>query len=193
MRFVLALIAALLFSGSALAVQPNEVLKDPALEKRAREISAGLRCLVCQNQSIDDSDAQLAKDLRLLVRERLVAGDTNDQVENFLVQRYGEFVLLKPSFGAHTLLLWLTPALVLILGGIGAYAALRRPQATAAALDIEERKALEALLKYAAPLSELLGRQQGCRPSGLETESAARRPEGRGYLGVLRVRHCSFP
>jgi cytochrome c-type biogenesis protein CcmH len=148
MRFVLALVASLLFGASAFAVQPGEVLKDPALEKRAREISAGLRCLVCQNQSIDDSDAQLAKDLRLLVRERLVAGDTNDQVENFLVQRYGEFVLLKPSFGAHTLLLWLTPALVLILGGIGAYAALRtRPQATAAALDDEERKALDALLK----------------------------------------------
>jgi cytochrome c-type biogenesis protein CcmH len=148
MRFVLALIAALLFSASAFAVQPNEVLKDPALERRAREISAGLRCLVCQNQSIDDSDAQLAKDLRLLVRERLVAGDTNDQVESFLVQRYGEFVLLKPAFGAHTLLLWLTPALVLILGGIGAYAAMRRrPQATAAALDDGEREALETLLK----------------------------------------------
>ncbi len=148
MRFVLALIAALLFSASAFAVQPNEVLKDPALERRAREISAGLRCLVCQNQSIDDSDAQLAKDLRLLVRERLVAGDTNDQVESFLVQRYGEFVLLKPTFGAHTLLLWLTPALVLILGGIGAYAAMRRrPQAPAATLDDGEREALETLLK----------------------------------------------
>jgi len=147
MRIVLALIAALLFGGAALAVQPDEVLKDPALEKRAREISAGLRCLVCQNQSIDDSDAQLAKDLRVLVRERLVAGDTNDEVESFLVQRYGEFVLLKPTFGAHTLLLWLTPALVLVLGGLGAYAALRRrPQAPAAALDEEERKALEALL-----------------------------------------------
>ncbi|KFG66651.1 cytochrome c-type biogenesis protein [Microvirga sp. BSC39] len=147
MRYVLALFAALLFSASAFAVQPGEVLKDPALEKRAREISAGLRCLVCQNQSIDDSDAQLAKDLRLLVRERLVAGDTNDQVESFLVQRYGEFVLLKPTFGAHTLLLWLTPALVLILGGLGAYAAMRRrPQPAAAALDEEERKALDALL-----------------------------------------------
>ncbi|NBJ11526.1 cytochrome c-type biogenesis protein [Microvirga arsenatis] len=147
MRIVLALIAALLFGGAALAVQPDEVLKDPALEKRAREISAGLRCLVCQNQSIDDSDAQLAKDLRVLVRERLVAGDTDDEVESFLVQRYGEFVLLKPTFGAHTLLLWLTPALVLVLGGLGAYAALRRrPQAAAAALDEEERKALEALL-----------------------------------------------
>jgi cytochrome c-type biogenesis protein CcmH len=148
MRFVLALIAALLFSGSAFAVQPGEVLKDPALEKRAREISAGLRCLVCQNQSIDDSDAQLAKDLRLLVRERLVAGDTDDEVESFLVQRYGEFVLLKPTFGTHTLLLWLTPALVLILGGIGAYAAMRRrPQPAAAALDDGEREALENLLK----------------------------------------------
>jgi cytochrome c-type biogenesis protein CcmH len=148
MRFVLALIAALLFGASAFAVQPGEVLKDPALEKRAREISAGLRCLVCQNQSIDDSDAQLAKDLRLLVRERLVAGDTDDQVESFLVQRYGEFVLLKPTFGAHTVLLWLTPALVLVLGGIGAYAAMRRrPQASAATLDEEERTALENLLK----------------------------------------------
>ncbi len=147
MRFVLALIAALLLGGSAFAVQPDEVLKDPALERRAREISTGLRCLVCQNQSIDDSDAQLAKDLRLLVRERLVAGDTDQEVESFLVQRYGEFVLLKPTFGAHTLLLWLTPALVLVLGGVGAYAALRRRPQPAAALDEEERKALEALLQ----------------------------------------------
>jgi cytochrome c-type biogenesis protein CcmH len=147
MRFVLALMAALLFGGPVFAVQPDEVLKDPALEKRAREISAGLRCLVCQNQSIDDSDAQLAKDLRLLVRERLVAGDTNQQVEHFLVQRYGEFVLLKPTFGTHTLLLWLTPALVLILGGIGAYAAMRRRPRPAAGLDAEEQRALEDLLK----------------------------------------------
>jgi cytochrome c-type biogenesis protein CcmH len=147
MRFVLALIAALLLSGSVFAVQPDEVLKDPALEKRAREISTGLRCLVCQNQSIDDSDAQLAKDLRLLVRERLVAGDTDAQVRDFLVQRYGEFVLLKPTFGTHTLLLWLTPALVLILGGIGAYAAMRRRPRPAAALDAEEQRALEELLK----------------------------------------------
>jgi cytochrome c-type biogenesis protein CcmH len=147
MRFVLALIAVLAFTGAALAVQPDEVLKDPALELRARDISAGLRCLVCQNQSIDDSDAQLAKDLRLLVRERLVAGDSDEQVRDFLVQRYGEFVLLKPTFRAHNLLLWLTPALVLALGAIGAYAALRRrPQASAAALDDEEQKALQALL-----------------------------------------------
>lgn len=147
MRFVLAMVAALLIGGSAFAVQPDEVLKDSALEKRAREISAGLRCLVCQNQSIDDSDAQLAKDLRLLVRERLLAGDTNREVENFLVQRYGEFVLLRPTFGTHTLLLWLTPALVLILGGVGAYAALRRRPQPAAALDPDEQKALDNLLK----------------------------------------------
>lgn len=147
MRFVLALVAAFLLSGPVFAVQPDEVLKDPALEKRAREISTGLRCLVCQNQSIDDSDAQLAKDLRLLVRERLVAGDTDAQVHDFLVQRYGEFVLLKPTFGTHTLLLWLTPALVLILGGIGAYVAMRRRPKPAAALDAEEQRALEDLLK----------------------------------------------
>jgi cytochrome c-type biogenesis protein CcmH len=147
MRFVLALMAALLFGGPVFAVQPDEVVKDPTLEKRAREISAGLRCLVCQNQSIDDSDAQLAKDLRLLVRERLVAGDTDTQVRDFLVQRYGEFVLLKPTFGRHTLLLWLTPALVLALGGIGAYAAMRRRPRPASALDAEEQRALEDLLK----------------------------------------------
>ena len=147
MRFVLALIATFLICGAAYAVQPDEVLKDSALELRARDISAGLRCLVCQNQSIDDSDAQLAKDLRLLVRERLVAGDSDEQVRDFLVQRYGEFVLLKPTFRAHNMLLWLTPALVLALGAIGAYAALRRrPQASAAALDDEEQKALQALL-----------------------------------------------
>jgi cytochrome c-type biogenesis protein CcmH len=147
MRYILAIIAALFLGGAAFAVQPDEVLKDPVLEKRAREISAGLRCMVCQNQSIDDSDAQLAKDLRILVRERLVAGDTDQQVEDYLVQRYGEFVLLKPTFRGHTMLLWLAPALVLVLGGIGAYAALRRRPTSAATLDDEERKALEALLK----------------------------------------------
>ena len=147
MRFVLALVAVLAFGNAAFAVQPDEVLKDPALELRARDISAGLRCLVCQNQSIDDSDAQLAKDLRLLVRERLMAGDSDEQVRDFLVQRYGEFVLLKPTFRAHNMLLWLTPALVLVLGAIGAYAALkRRPQPSAPALDDEEQKALQALL-----------------------------------------------
>lgn len=147
MRLVLALLAALVLGTPAFAVQPDEVLKDPALEQRAREISSGLRCLVCQNQSIDDSDAQLAKDLRLLVRERLVAGDSDEQVRDFLVQRYGEFVLLKPTFSAHNMLLWLTPLIVLVLGGIGAYTALKRRPQAAAALNEEEQKALEALLK----------------------------------------------
>jgi len=97
------------------AVQPDEVLQNPALEARARHISEGLRCLVCQNQSIDDSEAPLAKDLRVLVRERLTAGDTDQQIEDFVVARYGEFVLLKPRFTAHTLLLWFaTPAVLLV-------------------------------------------------------------------------------
>jgi cytochrome c-type biogenesis protein CcmH len=147
MRFILAFMAALVIGGTALAVQPDEVLKDPAMEKRARDISAGLRCLVCQNQSIDDSDAQLAKDLRLLVRERLVAGDSDQQVRDYLVQRYGEFVLLRPTFRAQTVLLWLTPAVVLVLGAFGAYMALRRRPQPVGALDEEEQKALEALLK----------------------------------------------
>lgn len=146
MRFILALLALLAVGGPAFAVQPDEVLKDPALEKRARDISSGLRCLVCQNQSIDDSDAQLAKDLRLLVRERLVAGDDDQQVRDFLVQRYGEFVLLKPTFSAHNMLLWLTPALVLVLGGVGAYVALQRRPQSAQTLSEDEQKALEALL-----------------------------------------------
>mgnify|MGYP005858098385 CR=1 FL=1 len=106
----LLLLHALLAPGTARAVQPGEVLADPALEARARALSANLRCLVCQNQSIDESDAPLARDLRLLVRERLVAGDSDAQVERFLVARYGEFVLLRPPFAAHTLLLWLMPA-----------------------------------------------------------------------------------
>ncbi len=97
------------------AVEPDEILKDPALEQRARSLSAELRCLVCQNQSIDDSNAPLARDLRLLVRERLTAGDSDKQVLDFIVARYGEFVLLRPPFGLHTLLLWLAP--LLLLGG----------------------------------------------------------------------------
>ena len=130
----------------AFAVQPEEVLKDQTLERRARDISAGLRCLVCQNQSIDDSDAPLAKDLRVLVRERLQAGDSDEDVEKFIVQRYGEFVLLQPVFGAHTLLLWLTPLLVLGLGGLGLYGAMRSRPAQAVPLDEREQEALDRLL-----------------------------------------------
>jgi cytochrome c-type biogenesis protein CcmH len=102
---------------AARAVQPDEILPDAAMELRAREISGGLRCLVCQNQSIDDSDAPLAKDLRVLVRERLKAGDSDQAVVDYVVARYGDFVLLKPPFRLSTLLLWLSP-LFLLLGGV---------------------------------------------------------------------------
>jgi cytochrome c-type biogenesis protein CcmH len=143
-----AILAALLAVPSALAVQPDEVLKDPVLERRARDISAGLRCLVCQNQSIDDSDAPLAKDLRVLVRDRLKAGDTDREVQGYVVQRYGEFVLLRPVFGAHTLLLWLTPVLMLVLGGLAVYVSLWRRRTTRPApLDEREKEAVERLLQ----------------------------------------------
>ncbi|MEQ8369842.1 MAG: cytochrome c-type biogenesis protein CcmH [Alphaproteobacteria bacterium] len=109
------LVSFLLLAAPTLAVQPDEVLADPALEARARALSADIRCLVCQNQSIDDSNAPLARDLRLLVRERLVAGDNDDQVLDFLVARYGEFVLLRPRFTLANLVLWITPALALLI------------------------------------------------------------------------------
>ena len=132
------------------AVQPDEVLSNPRLEERARHISADLRCLVCQNQSIDDSDAPLAKDLRVLVRERLVAGETDAAVRDFVVQRYGEFVLLKPVFRLHTALLWLAPVLVLVAGAFGALRALRRRRADRPTpLTPEERSALERVLRRA--------------------------------------------
>jgi cytochrome c-type biogenesis protein CcmH len=115
---ILALAAAIAFGSPAYAVQPDEILADPIKEARARELSKELRCMVCQNQSIDDSDAPLARDLRLLVRERVSAGDTDSQVIDFLVARYGEFVLLKPRFNPHTVLLWLLPPLALMGGGI---------------------------------------------------------------------------
>jgi cytochrome c-type biogenesis protein CcmH len=108
----------LMGSSAAFAVQPDEIMSDPAKELRARNLSRELRCMVCQNQSIDDSDAPLARDLRLLVRERIAAGDGDAQVIDFLVARYGEFVLLKPRLERHTLLLWLLPPLALAGGGL---------------------------------------------------------------------------
>ena len=146
------LCAALLFllAGAmpATAVQPDEILSDATLEKRARSLSAGLRCLVCQNQSIDDSDAPLAKDLRVLVRERLVAGDSDEQVIDYVVERYGDFVLLKPPVNSHTMLLWLAPLLVL-LGAIGVvWRAIRKPEpaASVAPLSAREEEELDRLL-----------------------------------------------
>ncbi len=129
------------------AVQPDEILPDAALEQRARALSAELRCMVCQNQSIDDSDAPLARDLRLLVRERLVAGDSDSQVMTFLVDRYGEFVLLKPSFSGHNLLLWLAAPAVLIAGGLivwGAFGRSRR-RSEPAPLSVAEEAELVRL------------------------------------------------
>ena len=142
-----ALLLVLFWTSAALAVQPDEQLADPALEARAREISGGLRCLVCQNQSIDDSDAPLARDLRLLVRERLTAGDSDDAVQNYLVARYGDFILLKPPFEVGTLLLWLTPALVLVVGALVAIARYRRPKATTPTLSAGEEDALARILR----------------------------------------------
>ncbi|MFM9941904.1 MAG: cytochrome c-type biogenesis protein [Hyphomicrobiaceae bacterium] len=132
------------------AVEPDEILKDAALEQRARRLSAELRCMVCQNQSIDDSSAPLARDLRLLVRERLQSGASDDEVRAFLVARYGEFVLLKPPLSTGTVLLWLTP--LLVLAGIGILIAQRLRQtrtlalSTVPALNADEQRRLEAIL-----------------------------------------------
>jgi len=141
----------LLIASPALAVQPDEILSDPAMEERAREISKELRCLVCQNQSIDDSDAPLARDLRLLVRERLQAGDSDEDTMEFIVDRYGDFVLLRPPFKTSTLILWIGPALILIAGILGVVIWHRRRPATAvststAPLSVEEQAKLDRVL-----------------------------------------------
>lgn len=133
------------------AVQPDEVLDDPVLEERARDLSAEIRCLVCQNESIDASNAQLARDLRILVRERLVAGDTDQQVLDFLVARYGDYVLLRPPVKGTTALLWFGPIVVLLLAGgiiaVRTRASRSRPSTAPAALSDEEKARVEALLK----------------------------------------------
>ena len=147
-RFAYAFLAVLALAAPAHAVQPDEVLKDPVLEHRAREISSELRCLVCQNQSIDDSDAPLAKDLRVIVRERLQKGDTDPAVLRYVVDRYGEFVLLRPVFALHTLLLWLTPILAVLLGAFGIWRlARRRPAAPVRTLSAAEEAEVAALLR----------------------------------------------
>jgi cytochrome c-type biogenesis protein CcmH len=138
---------------AAYAVQPDEIMADPAKEARARDLSRELRCMVCQNQSIDDSDAPLARDLRLLVRERIAGGDSDKQVIDFLVARYGEFVLLKPRVSPHTLLLWLLPPLALAGGGLALWYYSRRRSLSGSAADPslrdlteEEEERLERLL-----------------------------------------------
>jgi cytochrome c-type biogenesis protein CcmH len=143
---------ALAISSPAYAVQPDEIMSDPARETRARDLSRELRCMVCQNQSIDDSEAPLARDLRLLVRERIAAGDSDAQVMDFLVARYGEFVLLKPRLKSHTLLLWLLPPLALAGGGLALWAHARRRSKAAAddpslfKLSADEEARIERLM-----------------------------------------------
>jgi cytochrome c-type biogenesis protein CcmH len=146
-----ALILALLLATPAHAVLPSEQLADPALEARAREISRELRCVVCQNQSIDDSDAALAADLRVIVRERLSAGDTDDQAKAYITQRYGDYVLMRPPFRGQTVLLWLGPLLVLLAGGAGVAVYVRRRRAIDAALTDEEQARLGDILKEDGP------------------------------------------
>ena len=149
----LSVVLALFGAPAAYAVQPDEIMADPAKEARARELSKDLRCMVCQNQSIDDSDAPLARDLRLLVRERIAGGDSDRQVIDFLVARYGEFVLLKPRLSPHTLLLWLLPPLALTGGGLALWYYNRRRASLGDAADPslrdlsdEEEERLERLL-----------------------------------------------
>lgn len=151
---LLVCLAAMVTAGAAFAVEPDEILPDPTLEARARAISAELRCLVCQNQSIDDSNAPLARDLRLLVRERLKAGDNDGEVLRFVEDRYGEFVLLRPPLSWHTLLLWIAPVLALIIAVWVTARAWRRRQAASAAtssqavepLTSDEEDRLRAIL-----------------------------------------------
>lgn len=160
-RFAVLIAALALMAGAptvSFAVQPDEILSDPALETRARALSAELRCVVCQNQSIDDSNAPLARDLRLLVRERLLVGDSDAEVKSFVVDRYGTFVLLKPPFDRTTLLLWLAP--LVVLGGASVFLVGRFRRAATAPLSVpvmltpEEEKRLQDLLAApAAPAS----------------------------------------
>ena len=140
---------ALLLVGPAVAVQPDEMLADPGMEARARDISKGLRCLVCRNENIDESNASLARDLRLLVRERLMAGDSDSQVVAFIVDRYGEYVLLEPDATGANLILWIAgPGMLLLaLAGAGAYVARRKPDAAPDTLSDAEKTRLDEILR----------------------------------------------
>ncbi|HXT09112.1 MAG TPA: cytochrome c-type biogenesis protein [Roseiarcus sp.] len=145
MRRLRLILLALIVAAPAFAVQPNEMLKDPALEARARALSAQLRCLVCQNESIDESDADLARDIRLLIRRRIVEGQSNPQIRAFLVSRYGDFILLKPPFKLSTALLWFSAPLAFLAGALGVWAAIRRRPAPPAPLSADEERRLAEL------------------------------------------------
>jgi cytochrome c-type biogenesis protein CcmH len=154
--FIVGLLAAGLSLGEAIAVNPDEVLEDPVLEGRARSLSKNLRCLVCQNQSIDDSNAGLARDLRVIVRQRLVAGDSDEQVIQYIVDRYGDYVLLEPPVKGITYALWYGPAILLVIAGGGLLIAARRRRAAAPAegLSEDEKHRLARLLDDGGPGSE---------------------------------------
>jgi len=151
-RIISLLLLALIWAPSAHAVEPDEVLDDPVLEARARKISANLRCVVCQNQSIDESAATIAKDLRLIVRERLVAGDNDDQVYGYITDRYGDYVLLFPPLKPQTLVLWFGPLFLLLIGAWASYRYIRSAgtggpdEPAAGALSPEEESRLKALM-----------------------------------------------
>jgi cytochrome c-type biogenesis protein CcmH len=149
-------IAMMVAAPAAYAVQPDEIMSDPAKELRARDLSRELRCMVCQNQSIDDSEAPLARDLRLLVRERIAAGDSDAQVLDFLVARYGEFVLLKPRLSPHTWLLWLVPPLALVGGGLALWTYNRRRLISAAS---DDQSAFKLTAEEEARLEQLIAAQ----------------------------------
>lgn len=150
-RLSLAVTAMLLLSAPAFAVDPSEMMKDPKLESRAQHLGKELRCLVCQSESIEDSNADLAKDLRVIVRERIGQGETDDQVRKFVVDRYGDYVLLKPPFKATTLVLWVGPFVLFLVGLVAVFGFYRRRGTSAPAqsvpLTAEEKRRLDALLK----------------------------------------------
>jgi len=150
----------------ARAVQPDEILGDPVLESRARTLSAELRCLVCQNQSIDESDASLAKDLRVIVRERLKAGDSDQQVLDFMVQRYGEFVLLRPRFSWQNALLWTAPLLAVAIGVLALGLGLKRRRTATTGLSAEEEARLAKLMADASKEGAKQGAKDAARPAG---------------------------
>ena len=154
---VAGIVSAALILGAAQAVQPGEMLADKAMEARARKISTEIRCLVCQNQSIDDSDAPLAHDLRLLVRDRLKAGDSDAQVRDFVVSRYGSFVLLRPPVNAQTFLLWFGPPLILFGAAAAIVLTRRRSSSQPQPLSLEEEARLTALLEEKGPDAERRG------------------------------------
>jgi len=147
MRYLLLI---LMLASPVMAVQPNEILDDPVMEARAREVSKGLRCLVCRNENIDDSNAELARDLRLMVRERIVSGDSNAETTQYIVDRYGEYVLLKPLFSMGNAILWLAAPLLLLIGGAVSVVFIRRRSKATPATDTlsdAEQKRLAGILK----------------------------------------------